>query len=288
MAAYVPTGPDLVKIQAVDPPGPTVLCRHGDGVAKFSSAAGWQMTKRPKRTSMTEWMGADPYTLVVPVQFGDGWSTGIAVDPVVEVLRGIMRNPVGPRNQPAVVQITCPLVPLTWLRWVIADLTPKDQLVNDGGGRYFASYDITFYQWEPTDLVISSSSGQTSAQRAAASTGQSSGMSSGATITAPAPAASGWTYTVKQGDTLSSIAARQLGNASRWQEIRTLNNIRDPNMINVGQVLRMPGSPPIPGYAPGQGHGPSGTSGGVPLSPVPGDLPGYGPGQGHGPSGVTG
>ena len=36
------------------------------------------------------------------------------------------------------------------------------------------------------------------------------------------------TYTVKKGDTLSAIAARLLGSASKWQSIATLNGVRDP------------------------------------------------------------
>jgi nucleoid-associated protein YgaU len=47
-------------------------------------------------------------------------------------------------------------------------------------------------------------------------------------------------YTVKRGDTLSSIAARELGNASRWREIAALNGIRDPRSIKPGQQLVMP------------------------------------------------
>lgn len=51
------------------------------------------------------------------------------------------------------------------------------------------------------------------------------------------------TYTVQKGDTLSTIAAKQLGDANRWREIYNLNTdkISDPNRIYPGQVLRMPG-----------------------------------------------
>lgn len=45
-------------------------------------------------------------------------------------------------------------------------------------------------------------------------------------------------YTVKQGDTLWSICKKQLGDGSRCYEIAGLNNITDPNLINVGQVIR--------------------------------------------------
>lgn len=50
--------------------------------------------------------------------------------------------------------------------------------------------------------------------------------------------------TVKAGDSLSAIAARELGDASRWREIYELNKDvvgSNPNLIHPGQQLRMPG-----------------------------------------------
>lgn len=47
------------------------------------------------------------------------------------------------------------------------------------------------------------------------------------------------TYTVKSGDTLSAIAKRTTGNASNYKEIAHKNNIKNPDAIQVGQVLRL-------------------------------------------------
>lgn len=49
-------------------------------------------------------------------------------------------------------------------------------------------------------------------------------------------------YTVKAGDSLSSIAQEQLGDMGRWQEIYEANKaaIKDPNLILVGQKLNIP------------------------------------------------
>jgi LysM repeat protein len=49
-------------------------------------------------------------------------------------------------------------------------------------------------------------------------------------------------YAVKAGDSLSQIAAMELGDASRWPEIQALNGIANANAINVGQTLILPGS----------------------------------------------
>ncbi len=66
----------------------------------------------------------------------------------------------------------------------------------------------------------------------------------------PVEAAGGaQSYTVRAGDTLAIIAVRVLGDASRFMEIATFNGIANPNLISVGQVLKVPGStastPPV-------------------------------------------
>ncbi|TFV94895.1 LysM domain-containing protein [Leifsonia flava] len=50
----------------------------------------------------------------------------------------------------------------------------------------------------------------------------------------------GRTYTVVAGDTLSGIARRFYGDASRWKEIREVNGIADPKQIYPGQELTIP------------------------------------------------
>jgi|RhiMetdeSRZDD1v2_1073273.scaffolds.fasta_scaffold162431_3 LysM repeat protein len=52
----------------------------------------------------------------------------------------------------------------------------------------------------------------------------------------PRPA-SGGTYRVRSGDTLSEIAA---ANGTTWQVLAQLNGITDPRKIRVGQVLKLP------------------------------------------------
>jgi 5'-nucleotidase len=54
------------------------------------------------------------------------------------------------------------------------------------------------------------------------------------------PSAASRPYEVKRGDTLARIAANKLGSAKRWKEIAKLNNIRDPDNLSVGRMLKMP------------------------------------------------
>jgi nucleoid-associated protein YgaU len=47
-------------------------------------------------------------------------------------------------------------------------------------------------------------------------------------------------YTVVQGDNLPLIAANTLGYYTLWTEIATLNDIRDPNNVTPGQIIKIP------------------------------------------------
>jgi len=48
------------------------------------------------------------------------------------------------------------------------------------------------------------------------------------------------THTVQPGDTLAAIARRLLGDPGRFREIARLNGIANPDVIRVGQVLKIP------------------------------------------------
>jgi len=58
----------------------------------------------------------------------------------------------------------------------------------------------------------------------------------------PSAVAAGQTYTVKSGDTLTTIAEQFYGDASRWQVIFEANRdtLPSPNSLAVGMVIRIP------------------------------------------------
>lgn len=57
----------------------------------------------------------------------------------------------------------------------------------------------------------------------------------------PAPAAAaGRTYVVQRGDTLWSIATRELGSGKRWTEISDLNDGLQPKALKTGQTITLP------------------------------------------------
>ena len=52
------------------------------------------------------------------------------------------------------------------------------------------------------------------------------------------------TYTVVAGDTLSMIAKRELGDATKWKQIYEANKdtIKNPDLIYPGQTFKIPGA----------------------------------------------
>ena len=68
-------------------------------------------------------------------------------------------------------------------------------------------------------------------------------VNSPATQSASVPLAGAREYKVQRGDTLYSIASKQLGASKRWQEVMDLNNTAlggKPQGLRPGQVLRLP------------------------------------------------
>lgn len=47
------------------------------------------------------------------------------------------------------------------------------------------------------------------------------------------------TYTVRSGDTLSGICKKELGDANKYKEVAQKNGIKNPNVISVGQVIKL-------------------------------------------------
>jgi nucleoid-associated protein YgaU len=62
------------------------------------------------------------------------------------------------------------------------------------------------------------------------------------TLGAPAPATSGRTYVVKSGDTLSSIAAREMGSTKKWTELAKANEdlLHGSTALKIGMKLQIP------------------------------------------------
>src|SRR3989344_4003076 len=81
---------------------------------------------------------------------------------------------------------------------------------------------------EPTDTAVEPTEAQATDQKVS-----NTAATTGAKIT-------GNTYTVQKGDTLMSIAERAYGSRAMYTKIMSANNLKSPNRIETGMVLKLP------------------------------------------------
>lgn len=214
-----------IDIIPVSPPGAALRAMLGDGIGQLTRPNfGWSFVARPRQGAGTEWSGVDGWTLRVPIVF-DHFRTDGSVEADVRRLYEMASNRVGPRVEPPVVRVFYPGVPFPEFRYVINEISPTDTKVRVDGQRSYAAFDVAFLQYNALDVLTTKKA--TPAKKAKAKTPASK-----------AKVAKARTYTVKRGDTLAVIAARV--GVPKWQTIATLNKIRDPKAVKVGQVLRLP------------------------------------------------
>lgn len=191
--------------------GDEVVCWI-NGVAKPLAGAygGYGSTQRTGRRARTTYQGVDVAGMTIPILL-DGWAARKTVAPDIRSLKA-MASPSGIGEltppQPVFVTGTVP-TPNQW--WVIQALEPGDNIRLRESDDAILRHDfVVTVVVPPEDGII---------------------------IT------SGKRYTVRPGDTLTSIASRQLGKASRWREItsaKTGKHFRDPTYIKVGQIVKLP------------------------------------------------
>lgn len=218
-------------LNQVDPPGRSLeFMLDPVSVVLSGGVGGWQEIEHPKRPSSVEYGGQPLQTLTIEALF-DGWRQQASVEEPLRILNVWGRIPPG-RREPAVLQFE--YANHANQRWVLQDLDLGESLRREDGSRVRQYLTITLLEYRDAQVFLSPVK---RAAPAPAKPGAPGKPSSGAK-----PAPSGRTYTVKGGDTLSKIAAKQLGKASRWPEIARLQTppLRDPNRIRVGQVLRLP------------------------------------------------
>ena len=188
-----------------------------DGIAQ------WTSVSRPRRRALTEFDGEAPLKYGFDVKL-DAFPDG-DVEPLIGRIMGWAARLDLP-YQPTLLTISGPIV-YPQLTWFLSKVEQLDESMEfNPQNRICRQFlDLEFTEYVAPDLVIQSPPPAQAAQERA-----SGGESSTTTRT----------YTVASGDTLSGIAARLLGKASRWHEIADSNGVRDPRKLQVGQVLQIP------------------------------------------------
>lgn len=185
---------------------------------------GWSIVTRPKNSGFTAWEGYGPHQMNLGVML-DGVAKDVSQEQDYDSLRRIMRTVVGVAKQPSPVRLSGP-VPMTDLRWVIQSIEqdPASIIRSELTGELLrVAVTLNLIEYVEADVLVSTASPATvvNLQNAAAGIGQK-------------------LYTVKDGDTLSKIAAAELGSFTKFPDIAKLNNIRDLNRVAAGTQLRLP------------------------------------------------
>lgn len=170
----------------------------------------WQETARPRRVSLTDYVGRSPFRQTVSIIL-DGFAAGESVEPVIKRLEQ-MASPGQGRAEPPILTIAGPL-PRVEGQWVLEPPEWGPALRDGAGQRTRQAATLTLLELVEDERVKDLKARPSNPRF----------------------------YTVKRGDTLRSIAARKLGKAARWREIAKLNKIRRLVMPrDIGKRLRLP------------------------------------------------
>lgn len=196
--------------------GAQVTVVRGEGPPKITGGSGgWNVVNRPRRTSLTQWGGREPYRMDVPILF-DGWRARVSVE---EDIRRLQQMSMGHDYDPPPTITLQGALPVNGATWVIEDIDWGDEVYwsqQSSQGRFFrmrqdAVVHLLQYQAEERLKIVM-------------------------------PRQLPNQYTVfKEGETLRSIAKVMYGDGDKWKVIKKANpSVRDPNKLKVKTVLRIP------------------------------------------------
>jgi hypothetical protein len=219
-----------VRLEDADDPGMALLCRLGEGNVDLTAGiGGWDVIRRPGRTPVTRWRGRSELRIDVPVYLND--ERKLSIEPQITLLTGLAgRGPKGSEQEPPhLIFDTGGVSP--WdaqaypdQLWVIDALAWGTVVLHNGAGnRYRQDATVTLLQFIDDQLVSDESLALRRKQRRGKLNVSK-------------------TYRVKKGDTLVSIARRELGSVDRWVQIRQLNpGVKtDPRLeLKAGLTLKL-------------------------------------------------
>lgn len=213
-----------VTFQTTAPPLTVTVLRGDPGPSITAGFGGWEIMPRPRREGLTVWKGREPFQEDVPVLFDD-YIHGGSVETAISALERMALPPAAGKEPPTVTVTGAAArrsVPHSDLRWVIQELVMGAAIWAPAGYRTRQAVTVKLLRYVAPDRV----QGGTAASRARKNAGAGG----------PGPKA----FVVSTGDTLTGVAARELGDYTRWAEIADLNGLRDPDRLVVGQTLRLP------------------------------------------------
>lgn len=214
--------------------GGITFCLLGD--APYTPAGGgqggWQIVDTPRSVAKTQWYDRSPMQLTLTLLMESEVINGVAgasIEYACQILDGWQDKTPG-TDQPPIFNITGP-VPGIQHQWCIYTMS-FDDAIRDAQAGFRTQQHISLTLYEYNSPLQSTVNAPSPAEFAAVNGPSISSDNAGGY----------YIYTVRSGDTLESIASALLNNYSDWQEIATLNNIRDPDNLYPGQSLQIPTS----------------------------------------------
>jgi nucleoid-associated protein YgaU len=212
------TRPGQVTVRTIDGHYTLIALISTSNPETTDGRGGWSEVARQRRPSVVEWLGTSTLKATLPLML-DAWAGGGTVASSLGVINAMA--PISPTKEPIAVTVTGAWPIPSNIHWQIQSVTWGERVLRPDGQVARAEATLELVQDTRADVVIRTSPAKASKTKNGKTKKQA-------------------TYTVKRGDTLSSIAAKKLGSASKWKTIATLNKIRDPNHLRVGQVLKLP------------------------------------------------
>jgi hypothetical protein len=249
MSAAPPLG--WVQIKSIDPPVTLLARLSGDRPNVDAGYGGWSEVARPRRRPLAVWVGSPALRVSLPIIF-DRLADNVSIERQISQLEKIA-TATGTDGTPPRIHFVAQgsAVPHQSSTWVIDSLAWGDAIMNSDGNRVRQQVTLSLLEWmkdvrvqvnSPANLQrlkvkLATPLKGAGSKRVVAKHGSTSTVSgTSARVTARAVTSDDF----GQGEDLLSIAARELGDASRWPEIASLNGIRDPRSIVPGQILRLP------------------------------------------------
>lgn len=231
-----------VSIVRITPPAERLNLHYQPAVLRQGGVGNWIERPHDRAKSSTEWVGQPLHYMTLRLFFDrDALYSRPNVNGHIERELSLLHSfglPTRHGGEPPVLRLT--FGHGQQLSWVLRDVIHRtSELDPRTKRRVQAEVDVDLMEYRRAVFALSPAEKAEEAAAAAVNDPHYVRPDGDTAV----PAAGARTYTVRAGDTLSTIAARELGSPGRFMEIFNLNTpdpLSNPDHIVAGQVLRLP------------------------------------------------
>lgn len=227
--------PPTITFTSKKPNVSLTVALGGDPPVITGGYGGWEKQARPMLQALTRWTGRDPLEQSISILF-DKFRDLATVEDDIQKLEQ-MAFPLRPGLHPPIIRISNEESSdgaglHTENKWVIANITWGASTRTRKGFRTRQEAVVDLLHFIGDDYVKPLPPAKNRNKKGGKQRKSQSALS------VPFHS-SPILYVVKEGDTLTSIAARELGDWNLWTDLADINGLRDPDNISMGQHLRM-------------------------------------------------